>query len=55
MWAERILQSDLARQALRSGAATQADLSRISAGWRSWAGAGDGWLSILHGEILCRA
>jgi ubiquinone/menaquinone biosynthesis C-methylase UbiE len=54
MWAERILQSDLARQALTSGAANQADLSRISAGWRSWADAGDGWLSILHGEILCR-
>jgi SAM-dependent methyltransferase len=55
MWAERILQSDLARQAVTSGAATEADLSRISAGWRTWAEAGDGWLSVLHGEILCRA
>lgn len=55
MWAERVLQSDMARQAVASGAATQADLRRISAGWRAWADAADGWLSLLNGEILCRA
>lgn len=55
MWAERILRSDMARQAITSGAATQADLRRISAGWRAWADAQDGWFSVLHGEILCRA
>jgi ubiquinone/menaquinone biosynthesis C-methylase UbiE len=55
MWAERILHSDMARQAIASGAATRADLDRISAGWRAWADAADGWFAILHGEILCRA
>lgn len=55
MWAERILRSDLARQLLRTGAATEVDLARISAGWRAWAAAPDGWFSILHGELLCRA
>jgi SAM-dependent methyltransferase len=55
MWAERVLRSDMARQAISSGAATLADLRRISAGWRTWAAAGDGWLCILHGEIRCRA
>ncbi len=55
MWAERILKSDMARQALASGAATQDDLRRISGGWRAWAAERDGWLSILHGELLCRA
>jgi SAM-dependent methyltransferase len=55
MWAERILHSDMAGQAIASGAATHADLDRISAGWRAWADAADGWLSVLHGEILCRA
>jgi SAM-dependent methyltransferase len=55
MWAERVLRSDMARQALATGAATQDDLRRISEGWLEWAAAGDGWLSILHGEILCRA
>jgi ubiquinone/menaquinone biosynthesis C-methylase UbiE len=54
MWAERILRSDMARQAITSGAANEADLRRISAGWLTWADAPDGWLSLLHGEILCR-
>ena len=55
MWADRVLQSDMARQALESGAATRADLERISEAWRTWAADDDGWLSILHGEIICRA
>jgi ubiquinone/menaquinone biosynthesis C-methylase UbiE len=55
MWADRILHSDMARQAIGSGAATQPDLDRISAAWRAWADAADGWFSILHGEILCTA
>ncbi|MDG4834061.1 class I SAM-dependent methyltransferase [Solwaraspora sp. WMMD1047] len=55
MWADRILHSDLANQLLASGAASRSDLDRISTAWRDWAAAPDGWLSILHGEILCRA
>lgn len=55
LWADRILKSDLATQAVASGAATAADLYRISQGWRTWAAADDGWISLLHGEILCRA
>jgi len=55
MWAERIVRSDLARQAVASGAATEQDLLRIADAWRNWAAAEDGWMSIPHGEILCRA
>jgi len=54
MWADRIRESDLARQLVTTGVATPADLDRISAGWREWAAAEDGWFVILHGEILCR-
>jgi SAM-dependent methyltransferase len=54
MWAERILRSELAGQALASGAATQEDLRRISDGWWAWARDEDGWLSLPHGEIVCR-
>ncbi|GII57619.1 hypothetical protein Pth03_60080 [Planotetraspora thailandica] len=54
MWADRILHSAMARQALAMGAATDDDLRRISEGWLEWAAADDGWLSLLHGEILCR-
>ncbi|WP_031171226.1 class I SAM-dependent methyltransferase [Streptosporangium roseum] len=54
MWAERILRSDMARQALASGVATGDDLRRISDGWRAWTAERDGWLSLLHGELICR-
>jgi SAM-dependent methyltransferase len=55
LWADRILKSDMARQAVASGAATRPDLQRIADGWRRWAAHDDGWLSILHGEVVCRA
>jgi SAM-dependent methyltransferase len=54
MWAERILASDMARAALATGAATTEDLRRISEAWKRWAAHPDGWLSILHGELICR-
>jgi SAM-dependent methyltransferase len=54
MWADRIVKSDMARTAVATGAATPADLERISQGWRRWASSRDGWLSVLHGELVCR-
>ena len=53
MWADRVLHSALARQALASGV-EQRTLDRISAGWRAWAQAPDGWISLLHGELIAR-
>jgi SAM-dependent methyltransferase len=53
MWADRIVQSDLARQLRRDGTADEAELAAISAAWRAWAADDDGWFSLLHGEILC--
>jgi 2-polyprenyl-3-methyl-5-hydroxy-6-metoxy-1,4-benzoquinol methylase len=55
MWAERAVKSDFATTALSGGHATQADLERLADGWRTWAAHPDGWLTIPHGEILCRA
>jgi SAM-dependent methyltransferase len=52
MWAERIVASAIAGQAVEAGYAP-ADLERISDGWREWGVAEDGWFAILHGEILC--
>ena len=54
MWADRILNSGVAREMLALGLATPAQLEEIAAAWRAWAAAPDGWLSIPHGEILCR-
>lgn len=55
MWADRILESALARQLVDTGMATTADLHRISRAWMRWADAEDGWFLLPHGEILCRA
>ncbi|GAB3600113.1 class I SAM-dependent methyltransferase [Microbacterium tumbae] len=55
MWADRILESALARQLTDSGMATRADLERISAAWLRWADAEDGWFLVPHGEIIARA
>ncbi|MDF5757743.1 methyltransferase domain-containing protein [Spongiactinospora sp. TRM90649] len=55
MWADRVLRSDMAAQAVATGAATEADLRRISEGWRAWAADPDGWLSLPSGELICRA
>lgn len=55
LWADRIVDSDLARQAVDRGLATPAELATIADGWRRWAEQDDGWFSVLHGEILARA
>ncbi|WP_040477747.1 methyltransferase domain-containing protein [Longispora albida] len=54
MWADRILNSRLAEQAVSAGHASRSDLERISEGWQRWAASPDGWFLIPHGEILCR-
>jgi ubiquinone/menaquinone biosynthesis C-methylase UbiE len=53
MWADRVLQSAFADSARATGA-DDAQLQRISDGWRAWAVAEDGWLLLPHGEILAR-
>ena len=53
MWADRIVESDLARQLMDAGT-PRAELARLSDGWRAWADAPDGWFAILHGEVICR-
>ncbi|HKD98500.1 MAG TPA: methyltransferase domain-containing protein [Micromonosporaceae bacterium] len=55
MWADRVVGSDFARQAVDAGLATTGDLARISRAWLAWAEASDGWLALPNGEILCRA
>lgn len=55
MWADRIVHSTIARDIVRLNLATAAQLEEISAAWRQWATAPDGWIAIPHGEIICRA
>lgn len=55
MWADRILESALARQLVDEEMASAADLQEISDAWKRWADDGDGWFLVPHGEILARA
>ncbi|WP_166866832.1 class I SAM-dependent methyltransferase [Salinibacterium sp. ZJ70] len=54
MWADRILSSAIHRQLIDGGLASEAELQEISDAWRAWASAEDGWISILHGELIYR-
>ncbi|MET9399487.1 methyltransferase domain-containing protein [Kitasatospora sp. NPDC002965] len=54
LWADRVVSSGIARTAVADGYAEQAELERISAGWRAWVAAEDGWFAMLHGEVLAR-
>ncbi|MGQ7295593.1 methyltransferase domain-containing protein [Quadrisphaera sp. KR29] len=53
-WAGRATASAFAEQAVATGAATAAQLEEVAASWRRWAGAEDGWIALLHGELLVR-
>ena len=54
MWADRIVASAMAEQAVAEGFATGPELAGLADGWREWAASRDGWFAILSGEILCR-
>lgn len=54
MWAERIVSSKIADEAIATGRASRDDLEDISRAWRAWADHPDGWFLVPHGEIVCR-
>lgn len=53
MWADRVVGSDMANQAMTQGLASLEDLERLAQGWRRWAAVPDAWFAVLHGETLC--
>ncbi|MEO8106155.1 MAG: methyltransferase domain-containing protein [Actinomycetes bacterium] len=55
LWADRVMYSSLADQAIAGGHATSDELIGIGNVWREWAYNNDAWFSVLHGEILARA
>ncbi|TDC53920.1 methyltransferase domain-containing protein [Jiangella ureilytica] len=54
LWSDRVTSSAFAEQATGRGMATIAELERLAAVWREWAGQDDGWFLVPHGEILAR-
>ncbi len=53
-WAERITSSSIAQQAVDERFATTDELQRIADGFRRWAAHPDGWMVLVHGEVICR-
>lgn len=54
MWETRVLESNFAADALNNGFATQQQLHEIADAWREWADDPEAWMSMPHGEVLCR-
>lgn len=52
MWAERVVDSGMAEQAMERGLASPESLDRLTQGWRRWAASEDAWFAVLHGELL---
>ena len=55
LWAERVMVSNLAAQAVEYGVAGQDELDEVAGGFRAWAAAPEGTFVLVHGEILGRA
>lgn len=54
-WAQRVIESALAEQAVAAGISTPDELAGIAAGWRAWADAPDAWFAVLHAEVVAVA
>ena len=52
VWAERVLHSSLATQAIDYELSDQAELEAISDAWERWAAHDDGFFAVVHGEII---
>jgi ubiquinone/menaquinone biosynthesis C-methylase UbiE len=53
-WADRVVHSRFAADAVQRGLASTADLDALAAGWADWASHPDAWFLIVHGEVLSR-
>jgi ubiquinone/menaquinone biosynthesis C-methylase UbiE len=54
LWAERMLESSLAEQAVAYGLSTREELSSIARSWRRWAEQEDGFFAVVHVEVIAR-
>ncbi|AYF98361.1 methyltransferase domain-containing protein [Protaetiibacter intestinalis] len=55
LWADRTVDSEFAVGVTRRGVGDAATLAAIREGWLAWRDDPDGWMILLHGEILARA
>ncbi len=52
LWADRVVESRFAEQAVTRGLAASEELEAIAAAFRAWSSQDDGWFVVVHGEIL---
>ena len=52
LWADRIVASDLADQAVSYGISGAGELAELAEGWRAWAGDEAATFTVVHGEVL---
>lgn len=55
LWADRVRESDFARQCLGEGLSDEAELTAIAGAFERWAREPDGVFVVVHGEVLARA
>jgi hypothetical protein len=55
LWADRIEQSAMAKQAVEYGLSDPAELAVMANAWRRWAEQPDGYFAVLHAEVLAHA
>lgn len=55
LWADRMIHSSLAAQAIERGVSSDDELQGIAEAFRDWAKHPDGWFLVPHGEVLITA
>jgi SAM-dependent methyltransferase len=54
LWAERMMRSALAEQAISYGLSTREELEAISRAWRHWGEQDDAFFVLVHAEVIAR-
>lgn len=54
LWADRVVYSSFAEQALERGIADRAGLRELRAAWHEWGSKPEAWFLVPHGQILAR-
>lgn len=54
LWAERVVASDFARQAVEYGLADDVLLESLREAWEAWGAEPDAWYSSVHGQVIAR-
>jgi len=52
LWADRVVGSSFASQAVDYGLTSPDELAGIAAAWRRWAEDEDGFFAVVHGEVI---